>query len=40
MDESSYVRTKRLARWVCLVIWEQSILFDEHVWLLLNKARD
>jgi hypothetical protein len=39
MNGSGYLRTKRLAKWVCLVTWEQSLLFDEHVRLSANKAR-
>jgi hypothetical protein len=28
-----------VARWVCLVTWEQSVLLDGHALLLINKAR-
>jgi hypothetical protein len=39
MDMCGYLQVKRVARWVCLVTWEQSVSFDGHVWLPANKAR-
>ena len=38
MEMSGYLRTKHVARWACLVTWEQSVLFDGNLWLRKNKA--
>jgi len=33
VDMFGYLRTKCVACWACLATWEQSVLFDGHVWV-------